>query len=58
MSTIYYYVEGLPGLRHDLALLGIRVRAQRPGRSMMGNAAEEAIHAVRMVRKMVYGFVS
>jgi len=25
---------------------------------MMGNAAEEAIHAVRMVRKMVYGFVS
>jgi len=38
--------------------VGIRVRAQRPGRSMMGNAAEEAIHAVRMVRKMVYGFVS
>jgi AcrR family transcriptional regulator len=44
--TLYHYVEGLSGLRHDLALLGTRELAQWLGRSVMGNAGEEAILAL------------
>jgi AcrR family transcriptional regulator len=44
--TLYHYVEGLPGLRRDLALLGTQELARRLGRAVMGKAAEDAIFAL------------
>lgn len=44
--TLYHYVEGLPGLRRDLALKGTRELARRLGRAVMGKAASEAIFAL------------
>jgi len=44
--TLYHYVAGLSGLRHDLALLGTRELAQHLGHSVMGYSAEEAIRAL------------
>jgi AcrR family transcriptional regulator len=44
--TLYHYVEGLTGLRHDLALLGTRELSQHLGHSVMGYAAEESILAL------------
>lgn len=44
--TLYHYVNGLPGLRRELALLGTRELAARLGRSVMGKAGDEAILAL------------
>jgi AcrR family transcriptional regulator len=44
--TLYHYVEGLAGLRRELALLGIRDLAQRIGQAVMGKAGDEAVIAL------------
>lgn len=44
--TLYHYVEGLPGLRRDLALAGTRELCRLLGRAVMGKAAAEAIFAL------------
>ncbi len=44
--TLYHYVEGLPGMRRDLALLGTRELVRLLGRAVMGKAGEDAILAL------------
>lgn len=44
--TLYHYVAGLPGLRRELALLGLREMTGRLGRSVMGKSGEEAVRAL------------
>lgn len=44
--TLYHYVDGLAGLRRELALLGIRELAARLGRAVMGKAGDDAILAL------------
>ena len=44
--TLYHYVDGLTGLRRDLALLATQELAQRLGRALMGNAGDDAVRAL------------
>ena len=44
--TLYHYVEGLPGLRRELALYGLHESAKRLGRAVMGKAGDEAVIAL------------
>lgn len=44
--TLYHYVEGLAGLKRELALLGLRELGIRLGRAVMGKAGDEAIVAL------------
>lgn len=44
--TLYHYVDGLAGLRRELALLGTRELARRMGRAVMGQAGNEAVRAL------------
>src|SRR6266705_1677878 len=44
--TLYHYVDGLPGLRRELALLGDRELAARLGRAVMGKAGADALGIV------------
>jgi AcrR family transcriptional regulator len=44
--TLYHYVDGLAGLRRELALLGTRELGQRIGRAVMGKAGDEAVIAL------------
>jgi AcrR family transcriptional regulator len=44
--TLYHYVEGLPGLRRELALYGLRESTKRLGRAVMGKAGDEAVIAL------------
>ena len=44
--TLYHYVDGLAGLRRELALLGTRELGQRLGRAVMGKAGDEAVRAL------------
>ena len=53
--TLYHYVDGLPGLRRELALLGTRELAQRIGRAVMGKAGDEAVIALAWAYR---GFVN
>jgi AcrR family transcriptional regulator len=45
--TLYHYIkEGLPGLRRELALYGLRETAKRLGLAVMGKAGDEAVIAL------------
>jgi AcrR family transcriptional regulator len=44
--TLYHYVDGVAGLRRELALLGLHEQADALGRSVMGRAGAEAIGAL------------
>jgi AcrR family transcriptional regulator len=44
--SLYNHVDGLPGLRRELALLGTRELAARVGRSAIGKSGDEAIFAL------------
>jgi AcrR family transcriptional regulator len=44
--TLYHYVDGLAGLRRELALLGCRELAQCMGRAVMGQSGDEAVRAL------------
>ena len=44
--TIYHYVDGLAGLRRELALLGTRELAHQLGRAVMGQAGDAAVLAL------------
>ncbi len=44
--TLYHYVDGLGGLRRELALLGLREQAEALGHAVMGRAGAEAIVAM------------
>lgn len=44
--TLYHYVDGLTGLRRELALLGDRLMAEQMGRAVMGRAGAEALTAL------------
>ena len=44
--TLYHYVAGLPGLRRELALLGLREQMDLFGRAVMGKSSADAIRAL------------
>jgi AcrR family transcriptional regulator len=44
--TLYHYVDGLAGLRREVALLGDRALAEQMGRAVMGRAGEDAVAAL------------
>ncbi len=44
--TLYHYVDGLAGLRRELALLGTQELTRRLGRAVMGKAGDEAVLAL------------
>ncbi len=45
-QSLYAHVEGLDGLRHDLAVLGQNALADRLGRAVMGRSGEDALRAL------------
>lgn len=46
IPSLYYHVPGLPGLRRELALLGLRQLGATTGRAVMGRAGDEAVLAL------------
>jgi len=44
--SLYNHVAGLPGLRRELALLGLRELGQRMGRAVVGKADDRALEAI------------
>ena len=44
--TLYHYVNGLDGLRRDLALLGARQMTRALGQAVMGFSGSEAVEAM------------
>ncbi len=44
--SLYNHIEGLPGLRRELALLAIRTASKHLGQAVMGKAGDEAILAL------------
>ena len=44
--TLYHYVDGLAGLRRELALLGTQELTHRLGHAVMGKAGDEAVLAL------------
>lgn len=44
--SLYNHIDGLPGLRRELALLGLHQLAECKGRAAMGVAGEAAVRAV------------
>jgi len=45
-QSLYAHVDGLDGLRRDLAVLGQQLLAERLGRAVMGRAGEDALRAL------------
>jgi len=45
-QSLYAHVDGLDGLRRDLAVLGQQTLADRLGRAVMGRAGEDALRAL------------
>ena len=45
-QSLYAHVDGLDGLRRDLAVLGQQSLADRLGRAVMGRAGEDALRAL------------
>ena len=43
--SLYNHIDGMPGLRRDLALFGMRELATRMGQVVMGKAGDDAIFA-------------
>jgi AcrR family transcriptional regulator len=46
LPSLYNHVDGLPGLRHELALLGLRQLYERLSRAAIGKAEDTALIAV------------
>lgn len=46
LPSLYHHVDGLPGLRRELALLGLRELLQRLSRAAIGKAGDEAMMAI------------
>ncbi|MBI5666927.1 MAG: WHG domain-containing protein [Chloroflexi bacterium] len=46
IPSLYNHVSGLPGLRHDMALWGVRQLGERLRRAAVGKAGDEAIVSV------------
>jgi AcrR family transcriptional regulator len=46
LPSLYNHVDGLPGLRHELALLGLRQLHERMSRAAIGKAEDAAVLAV------------
>lgn len=44
--TLYHYFPGLPGLRRELALIGLRAQEEAFGRAVMGKAGPDALRAL------------
>jgi len=44
--TLYHYVDGLPGLRRELALYGLHELTKQMGRAVMGKAGDDAVIAL------------
>lgn len=44
--TLYHYFPGLPGLRRELALLGLSGQEEAFGRAVMGRAGADALRAL------------
>jgi len=44
--TLYHYVDGLTGLRREIALLASQELTQRLGKSIMGKSSDEAVTAM------------
>ncbi len=44
--TLYHYFPGLPGLRRELALLGLRAQEEAFSRAVMGKAGADALRAL------------
>lgn len=52
--SLYNHVDGLEGLRRELALLGVRELGRRLGRAAIGKSTDEAIFAIaRAYREFV-----
>src|SRR5436190_15324005 len=45
-QSLYAHVDGLEGLRRDLAVLGQRSLAEQLGRAVMGRAGEDGLRAL------------
>ena len=46
VPSLYNHIGGMPGLQHQLALLGRRQLTQQLGRAVMGKAGDDAIMAM------------
>jgi AcrR family transcriptional regulator len=46
LPSLYNHVDGLAGLRHQLALLGLRQLLERTSRAAIGKAADAAVIAI------------
>lgn len=46
LPSLYNHVDGLPGLRRELALLGTRLLGERLARAAVGRAGDDAVIAV------------
>lgn len=46
LPSLYNHVEGLPGLRRELAVLGVRQLLERIGRAAIGRANDDAVLAI------------
>ncbi len=44
--SLYNHVQGMEGLRRELALLGMRELLKRTGQAIMGKAGDEAVFAI------------
>jgi AcrR family transcriptional regulator len=54
LPSLYNHVEGLPGLRRALALMGLRQLLERISRAALGKAGDEAVIAVaQAIRRLV-----
>lgn len=43
LPSLYNHIDGLPGLKRELALLGLQEMTKRMGQAVMGKAGDEAI---------------
>jgi AcrR family transcriptional regulator len=46
LPSLYNHIDGLPGLRRELALLGVRELGERLGRAAIGKAGDSAMLAL------------
>lgn len=54
LPSLYNHVEGLPGLRHELAIYGLQTLLERITRAAVGKSGDEAVIALSLaVRQFV-----
>lgn len=46
LPSLYNHVDGMPGLRHELALLGMRQLIERMGRAAIGKSGDAAVQTL------------